>query len=44
MSYQVLFAALCAVIASNIIVAIIAIVRSYRQEKRIPRFSGFAPS
>jgi hypothetical protein len=43
MNYQILFAALCAVIAANILVAVIAIARAYREEKRIRRFSGFAP-
>jgi hypothetical protein len=43
MNYQILFAALCAVIAANILVAVIAITRAYREEKRIRRFSGFAP-
>jgi len=42
MSYQILFAALCAVIAANILVAVIAIIRAYREEKRSRRFSGFA--
>jgi len=35
MNYQILFAALCAVIAANILVAVIAIVRAYREENRI---------
>jgi hypothetical protein len=48
MSYQMFFAALCAVIAANVLVAVIAIIRAYREEtyrevKRIRRFSGFAP-
>jgi hypothetical protein len=43
MNYQILFAALCAVIAANILVAVIAIIRAFREEKRIRRFSGFAP-
>lgn len=43
MTYQVLFATLCAVIAANILVAVIAIIRTFREEKRIRRFSGFAP-
>jgi hypothetical protein len=43
MSYQILFAMLCAVIAANVLVAVIAIVRAYRGEKRIRRFSGYAP-
>jgi hypothetical protein len=43
MTYQILFAALCAVIAANILVAVIAIIRAFREEKRIRRFSGFAP-
>jgi hypothetical protein len=33
---------LCAVIAANILVAVIAIIRAFREEKRIRRFSGFA--
>lgn len=45
MNYQILFAALCAVIAANILVAAIAIIRAYREEKTTPRrFSGFALS
>jgi hypothetical protein len=44
MNYQILFAALCAVIAANILVAVVAIIRAYREEKRIRHFSGFAPS
>ena len=43
MSYQIVFAMLCAVIAANILVAIIAIIRAYREEKSIRRFSRFAP-
>ncbi|MGH6826969.1 hypothetical protein [Methyloceanibacter sp.] len=43
MTYQILFAALCAVIAGNILVAVIAIIRAYREEKSIRRFSRFAP-
>jgi hypothetical protein len=43
MNYQILFAGLCAVIAANILVAVIAIIRAYREEKRIRRFSGFTP-
>jgi hypothetical protein len=43
MNYHILFSALCAVIAANFLVAVIAIIRSYREEKRIRRFSGFAP-
>ncbi len=39
MSFQILFAALCAVIAANILVAVIAIIRAYREEKRIRRSS-----
>jgi hypothetical protein len=42
MSYQILFAGLCAVIAFNILVAIIAIMRAYREERRSRGFSGFA--
>jgi hypothetical protein len=42
MTYQMLFAALCAVIAANILVAAIAIIRAFREE-RSRRFSGFAP-
>jgi len=42
-TYQILFAGLCAVIAANILVAVIAIIRAYREEKRIRRFSGFTP-
>ena len=34
MNYQILFAGLCAVIAANILVAVIAIIRAYREEKR----------
>jgi hypothetical protein len=43
MNYHIHFSALCAVIAANILVAVIAIIRAYRDEKRIRRFSGFAP-
>jgi hypothetical protein len=43
MNYQILFAGLSAVIAANILVAVIAIIRAYREEKRIRRFSGFTP-
>ena len=43
MTYQILFAGLCAVIAANILVAVIAIIRAYREEKNIRRFSRFAP-
>jgi len=43
MSYHILFAALCAVIAANVLVAGIAITRAYREEKRSRRFVGFAP-
>ena len=43
MNYQILFAGLCAVIAANLLVAVIAIIRTYREEKRIRRFSGFTP-
>jgi hypothetical protein len=42
MNYQILFAALCALIAGHILVAIIAIIRAFREE-RTRRFSGFAP-
>jgi hypothetical protein len=49
MTYQMLLAGLGAVIAANILVAVIAIIRAYREEayqeaKKIRRFSGFAPS
>jgi hypothetical protein len=43
MSYQILSAGLCAVIAANVLVAVIAIIRAYREEKKSRRFSGFAP-
>jgi len=43
MTYHTLFAALCAVLAANIIVAVIAIIRAYREEKRVRRLSRFAP-
>ena len=43
MSYQIVFAMLCVAIAANILVAVIAIVRAYREEKGIRRFSRFAP-
>ena len=43
MIYQILFLALCAVIAANLLVVAIAINKAYRQEKRARRFSGFAP-
>ena len=36
MNYQILFAALCAVIAANILVAVIAILRAYREEAGAP--------
>jgi hypothetical protein len=42
MNYQILFAALCALIAGHILVAVIAIIRAFREE-RTRRFSGFAP-
>jgi hypothetical protein len=35
MNYHALFAALCVAIAVNILVAVIAIIRAYREEKRI---------
>jgi hypothetical protein len=35
MSFQVLFAALCAVIAVNILVVVVAIRNAYREERRI---------
>jgi hypothetical protein len=41
MNYQILFAALCAVIAANILVAVIAIIRAYREENRIRHFSAW---
>ena len=51
MSFQILLAALCAVIAVNLLVAVIAILRAYREEayreaRRLQRpssFPGFAP-
>jgi hypothetical protein len=43
MSYQILLAGLGAVIAANVLVAVIAILRAFREEKRIQRFSSFAP-
>jgi uncharacterized membrane protein len=48
-STQILLAGLGAVIAVNVLVAVIAIVRAFREEayqevKKIRRFSGFAPS
>ena len=48
MSYQILLAGLGAVIAANVLVAVIAILRAYREEasqeaRKIRRFSGFAP-
>jgi uncharacterized Tic20 family protein len=51
MSFQVLLAALCAVIVANLIVAVIAILRAYREEayrearrfRRASSFTGFAP-
>jgi hypothetical protein len=51
MSFQILLAALCAVIAANIFVAVIAILRAYREEayleaqrfRRASSFTGFAP-
>ena len=33
MTYQILFAALCAVIAGHILVAVIAIIRAFREER-----------
>ena len=42
MTYQILFAALCAVITGHILVAVIAIIRAFGEE-RTRRFSGFAP-
>jgi hypothetical protein len=42
MSIEMLFAALCAVIAANILVAVFAIIRAYREENRIRRSSRFA--
>ena len=51
MSFQILLAALCAVIAANIFVAVIAILREVREEayrearrfRRASSFTGFAP-
>jgi hypothetical protein len=43
MIYQILFLALCAALAANIVVVVIAIIRAYREEKRARRFSGFDP-
>ena len=51
MSFQILLAALCAVIAANLLVAVIAILRAYREEacrearrfRRASSFTGFAP-
>ena len=47
MSFQVLFVALCAVIAVNILVVVIAIRNAYREERRIRHSqrvrAGFAP-
>src|SRR5262249_51534519 len=43
MTYHTLFAALCAVLAANIIVAVIAIIKAYREEERVRRLSRFAP-
>jgi uncharacterized membrane protein len=48
-STQILLAGLGAVIAVNVLVAVIAIVRAFREEayqevKKIRRFSDFAPS
>jgi len=42
-----LLGALCAVLAANIVVVVIAITRAYREEKegkKSRRFPGFAPS
>ncbi|HET7852410.1 MAG TPA: hypothetical protein VFK91_06670 [Methyloceanibacter sp.] len=46
---QILLAGLGVVIAANVLVAVIAIIRAYREEasheeRKIQRFSGFAPS
>jgi hypothetical protein len=51
MSFQILLAALGAVIAVNLLVAVIAILRAYREEsyrearrfRRASSFTGFAP-
>ena len=48
MIYFILFLALCAVIAANILVVVIALRKAYREETRIRRVSqrvrtGFVP-
>jgi hypothetical protein len=42
--FQILFVALCGIIAANIVVVVIALTNHYREEKQRKRFSGFAPS
>jgi hypothetical protein len=44
MMFQVLFVALCGVIAANMLVVVIALTNAYRDEKKRGRFSGFAPN
>jgi len=41
MDYEILFTALCAVIAANILVAVIAIIRAFRKEKRVRRVQAW---
>ena len=41
MSYHILFCMLCAVIAANILVVVIAITKAYRDERIERRFGTF---